>query len=243
MNQDIISIRKIKSKGAGDIAENFAIPAMGIQTPQGRRLIPNPSGFESWVFDTLEEAQNAIHQAGFAAEFEGQVFPSASATQQINNPRASRAITLSTGSLEQSIPLLVKCLSDKEPAVVANAALALGNMQAAEALPALFQHLAHEDGTVRKQIAEAISKFAQAAVPYLQRAWDATQNGPSDSKTPYIRLTLATACTHWAQRNRQLPAPLLLISLNALEDSNWLVKSQAALTLAVAADMAALEDL
>lgn len=232
MHQDIIRIQKIASKTDLQAPARFAIPAVSIQTPQGKRFIPNPTGRESWVFDSLEEARQAIHQAGFASDFEGQVQAS-----QPANVRVSPSRSLD-GNLEKAIPILVERLKDNEPTVVAHSALALGNLQAAQAIMPLCQILGHEDGTVRKHVAESLSKLGGGVIPQIKDAWDKTLTSASSPKTPYIRLTLITTCSQWAQRQRQLPAPLLNIAIDGLNDTNWLVRSQAALAIAYAASSA-----
>lgn len=229
MHQDIIRIQRIASKTDPNAPVRYAIPAVGIQTPQGKRFIPNPTGRESWVFDSLEEARQAIHQAGFASEFEGQVHAS-----QPTNARIAPSRSMD-GNLEQAIPILIERLKDNEPTVVAHAALALGSLQATQAITPLCQILGHEDGTVRKHVAEGLAKFGSNVIPQLKDAWDKTLTTTSSPKTPYIRLTLITTCSQWAQRQRQLPAPLLNIAIDGLNDTSWLVRSQAALAIAYAA--------
>jgi HEAT repeat protein len=226
-----IPIKKIKKRtDDGQAQVWFAVPSMAIATPQGRVLIPNPSGGEAALFASLEEAEEAIRRAGFDYEFEGkQVYAFNQPTTGGLNPAIAR-----TGGnpLEQAVPLLITHLKDRESSVVANAVYALGSVRAYAALDALSDILGHDDPAVRKNVAEAMARLGASALPKLTAAYEKARTH-TGKQAPYIRLTVLSAFLEMVEQgNGPALSPLFLtLALSALEDDSWLVKSQAALLM------------
>lgn len=226
-----IPIKKIKKRTTGgDTQIFFAVPSMAIATPQGRVLIPNPSGAEAGLFATLEEAEEAIRRAGFDYEFEGkQVY---AFNQPHTSPKAARA---SGNPLEQAVPLLTQHLKDRESSVVANAVYALGAVRAYAALDALTEILGHDDPAVRKNVAEAMARLGASAIPKLTAAYE-NARGNTGKQAPYIRLTVLSAFLEVLEQGGvTYSAQFLPLAVTALEDDSWLVRSQAALLIGRAA--------
>lgn len=224
-----ISIKKLKKRNAlGEIQEFFAVPSMALSTPQGRMLIPNPSGGEAALFSTLEEAEEAIRRAGFDYEFEGQKTYAFSQPATTGKPKAPA----SGNPLEQAIPLLLQHLKDRESSVVANAVFALGAVRAYAALEELIGILGHDDPNVRKNLAEAIARLGSTALPKLTAAYEQARSG-TGKQAPYIRLTVLNTFLEMLEQGTgtAYSAQFLPTALSALEDDSWLVRSQAALVI------------
>jgi HEAT repeat protein len=225
-----IPIKKIKKRATdGQLQVWFAVPSMAIATPQGRVLIPNPSGAEAALFASLEEAEEAIRRAGFDYEFEGkQVYAFNQPTGGLK-PAMARA---GGNPLEQAVPMLIAHLKDRESSVVANAVYALGSVRAYAALDPLSDILGHDDPTVRKNVAEAMARLGASALPKLTAAYEKARTH-TGKQAPYIRLTVLSAFLEMVEQGNgpALSAQFLPLALSALEDDSWLVKSQAALLM------------
>lgn len=220
-----IPIKKIQKRDMnGELQEYYAVPSVAIATQQGRKLIPNPSGNEANLFDSLEEAEEAIRRAGFDFEFEGKK------TYILSQPSTGQSpARISSNPLEQAVPILIRQLRDREAAVVANAAFALGSLKAFAALDELADHLGHDDPTVRKNIAEAMAKLGTGALPKLREAFEKSRSSTHKS-APYIRLTVMLSFLEMLEMGHGsiLCEQFLPLAVIALEDDSWLVKSQAA---------------
>ncbi|WP_373532611.1 HEAT repeat domain-containing protein [Vampirovibrio sp.] len=225
-----IPIKKIKKRTTeGQVQVWFAVPSMAIATPQGRVLIPNPSGAEAALFPSVEEAEEAIRRAGFDYEFEGkQVF----AFNQPAGGLKPTALQAGASPLEQAVPLLIQQLKDRESSVVANAAYALGSVRAYAALDALSAILGHDDPGVRKQVAEAMARLGAAALPKLTAAYEQARTN-TGKQAPYIRLTILSAFLEMVEHGNgpTFSNQFLPLAVTALGDDSWLVKAQAALLI------------
>jgi len=226
---NVIQIRKIRSEGK----EHYAVPCMALSTPQGRLLIPNPHGTETRIFNSLEEAGEAVHRAGFDYLFEGE-------TAHMPVPlHQSRPIPRIGGqvNLADSIPRLTELLKDKEPLVITNAAMALGNLQAVTALDALSACFGHDDSTVRKTAAEAIAKMGSPALPVLREALGKGRV-VTHSNAVYIRTSALMAYVEMLERglHSNLMQQFLPQVMECLNDESWLVRAQAAQVLGLAAN-------
>ena len=78
---------------------------------------------------------------------------------------------------EQAIPVLLHALNDSEDSIRCVAALALGQMQAASAIPALTLLLADPSGWVRGAAADALALIGEPAVPALGEALQDPREG------------------------------------------------------------------
>lgn len=224
-----ISIKKIKKRSeAGEVQVWFAVPSVSIATPQGRKLIPNPAGNEASLFATLEEAGDAIRRAGFDYEFEGKKTYAFSQPA----PGGASAARAAGNPLEQSIPLLIQHLKDREGTVVANAVFALGAIRAYAALEPLAEMLGHDDPAVRKNVAEAMARLGSSALPKLVDAYEQARTGGAKNG-PYIRLTVMTAFLEMLEQGSgvMVSHQFLPLAVAALEDESWLVRAQSALLI------------
>jgi hypothetical protein len=228
---NFIPIKKIQKPdpATGALQEKYAVPSVAIATQQGRMLIPNPAGNEASLFDTLEEAEDAIRRAGFDYEFEGKrTYTMAQPAPAKERPRAS-----GQAPLEQAVPLLIQHLQDREAAVVSHAAYALGTLKAYAALEPLADILGHDDPTVRKNVADAMARLGATALPRLREAFEQAR-ASNQKQAPYIRLTVLNA---FLEMLEQGPGGLVLseqfvpLAVVALDDESWLVRSQAALVV------------
>lgn len=209
--------------------EQFVVPAVGIKTQEGLRLIPHPYGTETTTFDTLDTAIANCHRAGYAAEFDGKHYP-LPARQGIQRPalrQRPRQGPPAMQWIEQSIPLLQDQLNDNVPSVVANAAYALGELKDEGAIPGLLHALSNDDATVRKNAAEALAKLGKPALTALQHALK--------DKHWVVRHSALTATLELVAIGFELLPELLPDVLPLLKDDSWLVRSQAALVFGQAA--------
>ena len=212
---EVISIKK-RSGQSGIV---YAITAMGLQGGENKRLIPHPMGLDAAIFETLEQAIQAAHQAGYDAECEGDFYPrhiKGSATLNKNQPKNITIDKL----LSAALPELKKQLMDKSPGVVASAAMALGEIADDSAITGLINCFAQEDANIRKMAAEALAKIGEPAVKSLIKAL-------SDSHW----LVKHSACLSVIAITGRMPSllpELLPAVLPLLKDENWLVRSQAA---------------
>ncbi len=78
---------------------------------------------------------------------------------------------------EQAIPALLNALHDREDPIRCVAALALGEMRAASAIPALTLLLADASGWVRGAAADALALIGEPAVPALGEALQDPRDG------------------------------------------------------------------
>ena len=218
-----VHIKKIQHHDAklGVLREVYAVASMAIVTPQGKKLIPNPSGQEALLFETLEEAQQAVRLAGFDYIFEGKK------TYTIKPEGPALPVNSSGVSLTDAIPALMHQLNDREPSVVANAAFALGALRATNALEALSECLGHDDPNVRKQVAEAMARMGAASLSWLRDAYEAAKTS-KHKNAPYIRLTVMSAYLELAQVMPGLIDYVLGQVLDGVQDESWLVRAQAA---------------
>jgi HEAT repeat protein len=226
----IIHVKKIR-RPDGEV-DGYAVPCMAIVTPDGRRLIPNPSGTEAQVFDSLQEAGEAIRRAGFDYEFEGRT------THILAQPTGpSSPMTVLTGRpLEDSIPRLIELLSDRESQVVANAAAALGALRAQAALEELSRILGHDDPSVRKSAAEALARLGVPALHTLRESMGRARV-ITHSNALYIRLSVLLAYSEMIQQglDSNLMGHFLPQVAECLKDDSWLVRAQAAQVMTQAA--------
>ncbi|HEY9745467.1 MAG TPA: HEAT repeat domain-containing protein [Oculatellaceae cyanobacterium] len=219
-----ISIKTIKKRDPErGLIEVFAVPAMGLTTPQGKTLIPNPAGQEALIFETLEEAEAAVRRAGFDYEFEGK-------KTYLLDPAGGKTKTTGTAcSLDAAVPILIQRLRDREPTVIANSATALGFLKAYEAMDSLIAILGHEDASVRKAVSEALARLAPHSIPAVRKAFEAARKS-TQMNAPYIRLTTLTSLMEMIQIGQGVPVleQCLPMVLEALEDESWLARAQAA---------------
>jgi hypothetical protein len=206
----------------------YIVPAVGIRTREGMRLIPHPYGTEVTAFEDLELAISTIHRAGHAAEFEGKHYPLPN-RQGMNRSRPS----LRSGSsaqmrmVENAIPFLQDQLNDSVPSVVASAAFALGELRDEGALPGLIHCLSNEDAAVRKNVAEALAKIGKPALHAVQHALK--------DKHWLVRHTALATILELVYIGPDLVPDLLPDALPLLKDDSWLVRSQAATVFGEAA--------
>ena len=224
-----IPIKKLNKPdpATGQLRDVFAVPSVAIDSPQGKILIPNPSGREAALFASLEEATEAIRRAGFDYEFEGKT------TYTMNEgagKRKSASTAASAQPLEASVPLLIEHLKEREPSVAANAAFALGALRAGQALEPLLAILGHDDPVVRKNTAEAIARLGAVAVPHLKQSYEKALSS-SHKNAPYIRLTIMNSFLEMLEQGSGVAysGHYLPLAVHALSDDSWLVKAQAAL--------------
>ncbi len=200
----------------------YVVPAMGIRTREGVRLIPHPYGTETTSYDDLEQAVSHIHRAGFAAEFDGKHYPpSGRAIVSAPRPMPTRSQgTPISVTIQNALPLLHQQLKDAQPGVVASAAFALGEIKDETALPGLIHAFSNDDPTVRKHAAEALAKIGKPAANAIQMALK--------DKSWVVRHTALTAIYELIHIElEQIPA-LLPDVVPLLKDDTWLVRSQAA---------------
>jgi HEAT repeat protein len=245
-----IQQKKQASPVGGQPIVTYLVKAMAIQRPDGTKtLIPNPSGADVAVFETLEAAEQAIRRAGFDSEFDGQ--------RRVNlhqsNDRltgTSSHTTVNRGGREQdwmnamraTLPVLLKRLNDRESSVITQSALAVGELHLLEALPQvsqsviplLLKHLGHEDPLLRKAIADTLAKLGLDVLEPLRQAYLQARISTAQNAS-HIRLTVLSS---YAELLRHYPngmAKVLEVALVALEDDHWLVRAQAAQLVAQSA--------
>jgi hypothetical protein len=224
-----IPIKKMKKPDpvTGELREVYAVPSVSIDSPQGKMLIPNPSGREACLFTSLEEAEEAIRRAGFDFEFEGKT------TYTMNDTSHKRPSASQAGGaqpLDAAVPILMAQLKEREPSVAANAAFALGALRAGQALETLITILGHDDPVVRKNTAEALARLGAVAIPHLRQAYEKAL-ASSHKNAPYIRLTIMNAFLEMLEQGSGVAysTQYLPLAVHALNDDSWLVKAQAAL--------------
>jgi HEAT repeat protein len=221
-----ITIKKIQQHDpvTHEKKDVYAVPSVAIATPQGRKLIPNPSGNEASLFNTLEEAEEAIRRAGFDYEFEGKRTYTLSQGPGI----AKGSVRPGTQTpLESAIPVLIQHLQDREISVVANAAFALGNLRAYAAIDSFVEILGHDDPSVRKNVAEAMARLGASAIPRLRDAFEKARTS-THKNAPYIRLTVLNTFLEMLEQGYgpSVSEQFLPMAISALEDDSWLVRAQ-----------------
>lgn len=220
---ETIYIRK-QSKPNAPGESVFLVPAVGIKTFEGIRLIPHPYGTETTTFDTLEKTIEQVHRAGYAAEYDGKHYPLPT-RQGATTPRPKVRSTGQTSpamrAIESAIPFLHEQLKDNAPSVVASAAFALGELKDESAIPGLIHALSNEDATVRKNVAEALAKIGKPALNAVQLALK--------DKQWLVRHSALGALLELVHVNIDLVPDLLPDALPLLKDDSWLVRSQAAM--------------
>jgi HEAT repeats/HEAT repeat len=219
---EVIYIKKQASPNAAEDSR-FIVPAIGLNTREGTRLIPHPYGTETTTYESLEQAIEQIHRAGYAAEYDGTHYPlpiRQAMTRSVPRRISSSQSTPTLKLVENAIPSLLEQLSDHVPSVVASAAFALGEIRDEGALPGLIHALGHEDSNVRKNATEALAKIGKPVLKAVQ---------------------LSLKDKHWLVRHSALCVILELLhyevalvpiilpeALPLLKDENWLVRSHAA---------------
>ncbi len=225
-----IHIKKQTVKGAdGTSQEVFAVQALAINSPQGKKLIPNPAGSETCAFNSFEEAIESVRHAGFDYIFEGK---KTYLMDRVHRPK--KRIRTGLDAFSDAVPLLLERLQDKEPAVITHAIFALGELEEESALLPFMDALGHEDSNVRKALAEALAKIGRSALPHLVTAYQAAKQN-KEKYASHIRLTVMGAYLEMTHTHRELLSLILPQAVEALEDENWMVRSQAALVVGRAA--------
>ena len=219
----------IKKQAQANGEDVFIVPAMALQSPEGKKLIPNPGGSEMCMFNTLEEAQSAVRRAGFDFIYEGKK------TYTMNEGYKPRVNVTDNNALQQAVPLLVERLNDKEPSVLANTAFALGALNDEAAVEPLSSLLGHDDPTVRRNVAEAMAKMGYMSIPTLKRCYE-TALKSKEKHAGYTRLTVMQAYLEMTHSHRELLDQVLPQAVEALQDDNWLVRAQAALVVGHSAE-------
>jgi hypothetical protein len=219
----------------------FAVPVMVLNTPQGTKSIPNPSGQQVATFATLEEAVKAIEQAGFDAEFEGRLLRSGhEAYPQRQNPAKAtpfQAAVLVEDTLKKAVPLLHKRLGDKEPQVLSAALQAIGQLQPPALLKELLPFLGHDVLEVRQAAVATLARYGPSVLEVVSPLYaKAATEGRGNDKAYRVRLdvmNLYLALLH--EREATVLAPVLSQVLHAMEDEQWLVRSAASQVLGAVA--------
>lgn len=224
-----VNIRRLDKAETGLDHDQFVVPAVSIMTQQGKKLIPNPAGNEVYVFDSLEDAEATVRRAGFDYIFEGRK------TYTVGRQAGpSQVVVHPADPLRASVMILMERLRDREPTVISNAAFALGELNASEAIQPLCDILGHDDPTIRKSVAEALAKLGPKALVPLRRTWqDYRQSKQKDA--PYVRLTIMATYTLMFQLGYLPVDDTLPQILEGLQDESWLVRAQAALVIGNAA--------
>lgn len=129
------------------------------------------------------------------------------------------------------VALLIERLDDRDEPVRCGAALALGQLAAPAAIPALAARLADPSGWVRDSAADALALIGAPALPALVAA----MQGPDGVR---VRAAVALrkivgAGLHGLTLNQYPPqyGPALTVLFRALNDSNRLVRHNAHATL------------
>ena len=110
----------------------------------------------------------------------------------------------------KAAPALIEALNDPDEPVRCAAALALGQLQAKEAIPALAACLDDESGWVRQSVADALALMGETAIPSLVQALGDERDG--------VRVRAAYALNKI--RSMKAATPLF----HALNDPNYLVR-------------------
>jgi HEAT repeat protein len=118
---------------------------------------------------------------------------------------------------EQAIPTLLDALNDPEDPIRCVAALGLGQMQAASAIPALSLLLADPSGWVRGAAADALALIGEPAVPALGEALQDPRDGVRVRAAYALRRIKSVRSARWL--------------FPALNDSNHIVHTYAYETL------------
>ena len=219
----------------------YVVPAVAFDTPAGKQRVPNPAGMDTLAFKTLEEAQAAVRRAGFDFMFQGK--KTSALGDVYGTAIAPSKLPDAVWDLAASVPALLPLLEARESNVVVNVAFALGELHevpsANQAVEPLITLLGHDDINVRKAVSEALAKLARYSVPALLSAYD-TARQSSDKTASVIRLTVMQAHvvlvqTHGPDGLKSRWDRVLSQAVQALEDSSWLVRAQAALVIGYAA--------
>lgn len=219
---ETVYIKKLKQEGTSD---TFTTPAVGLKGPKGsNKSIPHPFGQEMASFLSIQEAIEAVHRAGYDAEFEGTIYPKPFQENTKGFHHHTLSSSKKAGSLEEIllsvVPELKSQLSDKAPGVVASATQALGEIAAEEAIVSVIRCFHHDDAQVRKSAAESLAKMGKTIVRPLKQCF-------ADSQW-LTRHTALLSTIEVANRDPDLLAELLPEVAPLLKDDNWLVRSQAA---------------
>ncbi|MCA9799975.1 MAG: HEAT repeat domain-containing protein [Cyanobacteria bacterium HKST-UBA04] len=224
MDHDLVYVKK-HPRPDNPEGVAYVVPAVGIRGKTTDKLIPHPFGNCSAEFSTLQDTIEAVHRAGYALEVDGQLYPLPDQKPVFRSvkPAAGRPATL----FDTMVPVLVRMLDDNSPNVVSSAAYALGELKSTEALEPLFHCFAHEDGTVRKHVSEAMAKLGGQAEGAVRRALA--------DKNYLVRLTAVATVAELVARDRALGLKLLEEARPLLADDNWIVRSQMAHLVGLAA--------
>jgi hypothetical protein len=223
----------IKSRQKPNGETVYVVPAMGLLTPEGERMIPNPNGLKPLVFEELQEAITASHRAGFDAEHQGQLFHAdrdRAGGGGNRNAIQRQANLMVDQALEQAFPILLKRLHDKEPLVLIHAIQAVGYSQNPKAIEALLPLLGHESSEVRNSLQQAFS-----FLPLLRTLKTlAAAYGKSIVEHRHLeagqreRLTILKSWDAMAKRHPiDQFAPIMSHVLHALEEEQWLIRAAA----------------
>lgn len=230
----------------------FALSALAIQTPDGKRLIPSPAGNEVAMYPSLEAAVEAAHRAGFDAVHDGKAYPASSQEKRdsLPSPQSMRSQTLFQ-LLSQSVTHLTHRLADRETASIAQAITALGRLaplaKTEGTLGSMLQHLGHPDDAVRKALADTLARLDVVVLPQLLAAFEQCQSAPATTSPNadgtsllHAHLTLLQAITlmttYHPHSANTLATQTLPYIITALQHDHWLVRTTAAEAVTALAD-------
>ena len=197
----------------GREVEVYIVPALSFQRKDNPnpKKIPHPLGKDFLIFESVEEAQQAIEHSGFTCAVPH------------SNKRPVEKQTYHTSYDDLILDSLAKLAQDISPNVAASAIFALGEIAHPQTIDLLIQKMGEDNEIIRTNATDAVAKCGMAAFDKLLQALN-DEN--------WVKRNSAVICLGKLSDNPEIDIQKTIIPLSKrLDDKNSIVKSSAALTL------------
>lgn len=197
----------------GREVEVYIVPALSFQRKDNPnpKKIPHPLGKDFLIFESVEEAQQAIEHSGFTCAMPHTI------------KRHIEKQTYHTSYDDLILDSLEKLAQDISPNVAASAIFALGEIAHPQTIDLLIQKMGEDNEIIRTNATDAVAKCGMAAFDKLLQALN-DEN--------WVKRNSAVICLGKLSDNPEIDIQKMIVPLfKKLDDKNSIVKSSTALTL------------
>lgn len=211
---NIIHIGKQTKIINGQGIDTYIVPALAFQRKDNPnpKKIPHPLGKDYIVFDTLEEAKEAVEKSGFSWTI----------PESINQQFIEKKV-YHTSYDDVILDALIQLANDLSPTVAASAIFALGEIGHIKTLDLLIDKIGEDNEIIRTNATDAIVKYGI-------KSFNKLLNALEDEN--WVKRNSAVICLGKLTDNTDIDIQKMVVPLfKRLKDPNNIVKSSTALTL------------
>ena len=197
----------------GQEVEVYIVPALSFQRKDNPnpKKIPHPLGKDFLIFESIEEAQQAIEHSGFTC------------TIPYTNKKPLTKQSHHTSYDNLILDSLINLVEDISPNVAASAIFALGEIANPQTINLLIQKIGEDNEIIRTNAIDAVVKCGSIAFNKLLQTLE-DEN--------WVKRNSAIICLNKLLDNPEIDIHKMIMPLlKRLGDKNSIVKSSTALTL------------